>query len=141
MALYLTYVEGLLWHGLLLSAFDPCTLPVSRDCYRRPSTRASVVFAPYLYRGVGTSFQLLPGVQTTLPRLDAAAGFINHNAPAPLRHWTEQVRTSGGVAVCFWKKEWGGLTKNGGSGTMRVNEGGFGLAPYLCRGIVTATIR
>ena len=41
--------------------------------------------------------------------------------------------------VCFWKKEWGGLTKNGGSGTMRVNEGGFGLVPYLFRGIVTST--
>ena len=97
-----------------------------------------MVFAPYLYRGVVTSFQLLPGVQTTLPRLDTAAGFINHNAPAPLRHRTEQVRTSGGAAVHFWKKEWDGLTKNGGSGTMRVNEGGFGLVPYLFRGIVTA---
>ena len=47
------------------------------------------------------------------------------------------MRTSGEVAVCFWKKEWDGLTKNGGSGTMRVNEGGFGLVPYLCKGIVT----
>ena len=41
------------------------------------------------------------------------------------------------VVEFILKKKWDGLTKNGGSGTMQVNWGGFALAPYLCREIVT----
>ena len=50
------------------------------------------------------------------------------------------MRTSGEVVVCFWEKEWGGLTKNGGSGTMRVNEGGFGLHLTYVKGLLPTTI-
>ena len=46
------------------------------------------------------------------------------------------MRTSGEVAVHFGKKEWGGLTKNGGSGTIRINEGGFALHLTYVEGLL-----
>lgn len=55
--------------------------------------------------GLDGDHETHPGVQTTLPRLDAAAGSIReHNAPAPFKYRAEQVRPPAGLRYVFEKR-------------------------------------